>query len=252
MPRSNRYIQPGHVYHLTHRCHDKEFLLRHRQDRIEYCDRLRSAVRKYGISLFNFCITCNHVHLVAMCDQLGDLSRFMQELEGEYAEHYNWRKQRSGSFWGGRFHSTMIDGGEHLWNCLRYVDLNMVRANVVSHPIDWIWAGYREIVGERKRYRLLDTDRLVTLLGLRDRAMLAEIHQKRIIESIHSKRLSREGFWTESIAVGSEAFINEIAGRNRWRKRIRQGITETAIFYIKESNSEYNCLEQEKVPAKWL
>ena len=93
-----------------------------------------------------------------MCDQLGDLSRFMQGLEGEFAEHYNRRNQRSGSFWGGRFHPTMIDGGEHLWNCLRYIDLNMVRASAASHPSDWTWCGYREIVGERKRYCLLDTD----------------------------------------------------------------------------------------------
>jgi putative transposase len=54
MPRANRYLQPGYVYHLTHRCHNREFLLRSRLDRIEYCARLRAAVRKHRIALFDF------------------------------------------------------------------------------------------------------------------------------------------------------------------------------------------------------
>lgn len=57
MLRANRYILPGYVYHLTHRCHNRKFLLQRRLDRTEYCTRLRAAVRKYRISLFDFCVT---------------------------------------------------------------------------------------------------------------------------------------------------------------------------------------------------
>ena len=164
MPCANRYILPGYVYHLTHSCHNRKFLLRCRLDRIEYCTRLRAAVRKYRISLFGFCVTCNHVHLLGMCKRLSDLSRFMQHLEGEFADYYNRRKRRCDAFWGDRFNCTMIDGGEHLWNCLSYIDLNMVRAGVVSHPNEWAWCGYHEIFGKRQRYRLLDIKRLVKRL----------------------------------------------------------------------------------------
>ena len=152
MPRANRYILPEYVYHLTHRCHNRKFLLRCRLDRIEYCSRLRDSVRKHRISLFDFCVTCNHVHLVGMCKRPSDLSRFMQQLEGGFADYYNRRKRRSGAFWGGRFHCTMIDGGDHLWNCLNYIGLNMVRAGVVRHPAEWAWCGYHELVGKRRRF----------------------------------------------------------------------------------------------------
>lgn len=239
MPRANRYIQPGYVYHLTHRCHNREFLLRFRLDRIEYCARLRAAVRKYRIALLDFSVTCNHVHLLGTCDRLGDLSRFMQQLEGEFAEYYNYRKDRSGAFWGERFHCTMIDGGEHLWNCLRYIDLNMVRAGVVIHPSEWAWCGYQELVGKRERFRLLEIDRLVELLGLGDRKSLAEIHRQRVFEAISSRRLIREEIWTESIAVGSEASLREIASRVKRRKKLNIAKTEDGAWYVRENHSRY-------------
>ncbi len=168
MPRSNRYILPGFIYHRTHRCHNRKFLLKCRLDRIEYCTRLRDAVHEYRISLLDFSVTSNHVHMAAMCRRIADLSQFMQQLEDEFADYYNLRKHRSGSFWGERFHSTMIDGGDHLWNCLRYIDQNMVRAGIVRHPMDWPWCGYNEIVGKRQHFRLLDIDCLVEMLGLYD------------------------------------------------------------------------------------
>ncbi|MEA1926873.1 MAG: hypothetical protein U9N73_01600, partial [Candidatus Auribacterota bacterium] len=59
-----------------------------------------------------------------------------------------------------RFHCTLIDTGRYLWNCLTYIDLNMIRAGVVSHPEEWEWCGYRELMGIRKRYRVLDIPRL--------------------------------------------------------------------------------------------
>jgi putative transposase len=163
----------------------------------------------------------------------------MQQLEGEFAEYYNLRKHRSGSFWGERFHCTMIDGGDHLWNCLRYIDLNMVRAGVVGHPSEWAWCGYQELVGKRERFRLLEIDRLVELLGLSDRESLAEIHRQRIVEAIRAGRLIREGIWTESIAVGSEAFLREIASRNKIRKKLKIARTGDGSWYVRENKTRY-------------
>jgi putative transposase len=174
-----------------------------------------------------------------MCDRVPDLSRFMQQLEGKFAEYYNRRNHRSGSFWGQRFHCTMIEGGDHLWNCLRYIDLNMFRAGVVTRPEQWRWCAYQELIGTRQRFRLLDTERLVELLGLSSRGSLAEIHQQRILESIEGNRLAREGIWTESIAVGSQSFLREIVAKTRRRKRLSIASTGDGDWYVKEAPSSY-------------
>jgi hypothetical protein len=47
--------------------------------------------------------------------------------------------------WEDRYHATAIEAGEHLLRCLVYVDLNMVRSGVVSHPEQWLHGGYNEI-----------------------------------------------------------------------------------------------------------
>jgi putative transposase len=55
---------------------------------------------------------------------------------------------------------TVVETGTHFWNCMRYIDLNMVRARVVGHPTEWPWCGYQEISGRRRRYRILDLEEL--------------------------------------------------------------------------------------------
>jgi len=59
----------------------------------------------------------------------------------------------------------MIDAEGYLWNFLKYIDLNMVRAGVVNHPSDWAWTGFCELIGTKNRYRLVDLSRLLELLG---------------------------------------------------------------------------------------
>ena len=133
----------------------------------------------------------------------------------------------------------MIDGGNHLWNCLRYVDLNMFRAGVVSHPGEWRWCGYQELAGQRERYRLLDIDRLVAVLGLCNRESLAEIHRQRIDEAIRANRLIREGIWTESIAVGSRDFLREVTCRIKTRMKLKTAKTTDGVWYVSEDLTRY-------------
>ena len=85
MPRAHRYILPGYLYHLTHRCHNRSFLLRFAVDRSAYCQRLRIAAKKFRISLLNYAITSNHTHLLVTSRQTRSISRFMQKLEGQFA-----------------------------------------------------------------------------------------------------------------------------------------------------------------------
>ena len=90
MPRANRYIQPGYVYHLTARCHDKTWLLKFAIHRNEYRKRLQKNVRGApDVSLLSYCITSNHVHLLMTARHPEAISTFMQRLQGEFAERFN-------------------------------------------------------------------------------------------------------------------------------------------------------------------
>ncbi len=242
MARANRFMQPGMICHLTHRCHDRSFLLRFACDRSEYRERLRRMSREFDVSILNYCLTSNHTHNIAIESWPGGISCMMQKLEGDFAGHYNRRKHRSGAFWEDRYHCTMIEDGQHLLNCIEYVDLNMVRAGVVSHPAAWSWCGYEELVGQKTRYRLLDVERLLELLGIPDLQSFGEQYRTRIESAIKDRRLKREKRWTESIAVGSHSYVRGIAHAVRYRGRIKPRIEEATdgSWLLWETPSRYH------------
>jgi len=99
---------------------------------------LFEAKKRYGLIVLNYMITSNHIHLlVADDDSKGVISRSMQLIAGRTAQEYNWRKNRKGAYWEDRYHATAVERDDHLFRCMAYLDLNMVRAGVVSHPSDW-------------------------------------------------------------------------------------------------------------------
>jgi REP-associated tyrosine transposase len=137
MPRANRHFLPGHVWHITHRCHQRKFLLKFARDRRRYLHWVFEAKKRLGLSVLNYTVTSNHVHLLVNDTGSDVIAQSLQLIAGRTAQEYNQRKGRQGAFWEDRYHATAIEADEHLHRCLIYIDLNMVRAGVVSHPVEW-------------------------------------------------------------------------------------------------------------------
>jgi putative transposase len=76
----------------------------------------------------------------------------------------NFSKRRKAAFREDHYHAKAIESGEYLRRCLVYIDLNMIRAGVVNHPVDLVFGGYHEIRGSRRRKRLPDLDILSNTL----------------------------------------------------------------------------------------
>ncbi len=238
MPRANRIMQPGLVYHLTHRCHDRSFLFRFARDRSEYCKRLRISSADFGVSILNYSVTSNHEHTLAFESHAGAISGMMHDVQGEFAVYYNRRKCRTGSFWEDRYHCTMVEDGQHLLNCLLYIDMNMVRAGVVSHPREWPWCGYHEIMGEKTRNRLLDFKKLLEIMGL-GAEQLRLLYTTELERCIQQKRFQREAQWTESIAVGSECYVRRVSRGVLGRHRLKIERLDKGAWAVRESVAQY-------------
>ena len=244
MPRASRYILPGQTVHITQRCHNRSFLLKFAKDRTRYVDMLRERLEEHAIDLFTYCITSNHVHLLLRDREAGgetsSIPAFMNSLAGDFAQAYNLRKRRSGSFWGDRYHASMIDDREYLFRCLRYIDMNMVRAGAVAHPSEWLWTGYNELVGVRKRYRLINRERLLLHL-CSDGRRFTENYIIAIDEAVRRREHERESCWTENLAVGSEAWCKHIAPRIplRMRTEVVDQQAATVGHVIRETTAAY-------------
>jgi len=234
MPRANRYFVPGKLYHLTHRCHDREFLFKFARDRNQYRQLLWSTVRAFPVRVLAYCLTSNHTHVLAVSEAETAVSDWMQQMEGEFAQSYNRRKHRSGAFWEDRYHCTMIEEELHAWNCMAYVELNMVRAGKVAHPAQWPWCSYGEWVGERRRYRVIDTKESLRVLGGATLGEFRANYDALIVSRLAKDSMAREPQWTESIAVGSQAFVEAIGQTVRCRQRLESSPIGDNVWVLRD------------------
>ncbi|MDH3561440.1 MAG: transposase [Gammaproteobacteria bacterium] len=210
MPRANRYYLAGHVWHITHRCHKQQFLLRFARDRRAWVYWLYQARRRYGLCVLNYVVTSNHIHLLVRDQGGGEIASSMQLIAGRVAQQFNRRKSRKGAYWEDRYHATAVQADGHLARCMVYIDLNMVRAGVVDHPSEWVHAGYSEIQSLPERYRCIDVPALAAILGFADADRLREGLREWVDQALAQGDLVRQPVWTESIAVGQRDYLDAI------------------------------------------
>jgi len=233
MPRANRYYLPGAVWHITHRCHDRQFLLKFERDRLCWKQWLFLARKRYGLSVLNYMATSNHVHLLVKDQGGGEISRSMQLIAGRTAQEYNQRKSRKGAFWEGRYYATAVASDHHFVRCLVYIDLNMVRAGVVDHPAQWKVCGFREIQSPPQRYRIIDQQALCNLTHTPGTQALQTAHKHWVDNSLSRGKLVREPFWTESVAVGSGDYVEQVKsllGPRAYYRSIEQETADTCLI----------------------
>ncbi len=241
MPRANRHMLPGHIWHITHRCHKQEFLLKFSRDRKRWMHWLYKARRRYGLSVLNYTVTSNHVHLLVRDCGKQELSASMQLAAGCTAQEYNRRKSRKGAFWEDRYHATAVATDEHLVQCLIYIDLNMVRAGAVNHPRDWSESGYSEMVSNRQRYRVTDIPALMELLEINDNDQLV-VQRKEWIDQALAAGLGDEGRdprWSGGIAVGSYEFVESVQLRLGYSAMGRSIVECGGSCVLRETETAY-------------
>ena len=211
MARAKRHYIPGQIWHITHRCHKGEFLLKFAKDRKRWLQWLFESKKRYGLPVLNYAVTSNHIHLLVVGDGDRDIiPKSIKLIAGRTGQEYNQRKNRKGAFWEDRYHATAVEKGDHLFRCLVYIDLNMVRAGVVDHPSEWPFSGYNEIQEPRRKNVLIDYEKLRTLLGFEDYDQVKLYHKKWVDEYLGNEKNIRDEKWTRSIAVGSRGFVDRV------------------------------------------
>ena len=167
------------------------------------------------------------------------MSGLMRAVAGEFGRVYNQRKRRSNAYWGDNYHATLVESGAYLWRCLVYIELNMVRCGVVGHPRQWPWVGYHEIMGARRRYRLLDLERLCWRVGAASLEELRNNLEESLEQTIAQDRMKRESCWTESLAVGSHGFLERIQPLILSRRETETVETDFKLWALNETPTPY-------------
>ncbi len=142
MPRKPRFFLAGVPVHIVQRGNNRQLIFFDTADYRKYLGWLKEGSERYGCTIHAYVLMTNHVHLLATPGDADAVSRMMQYVGRRYVPYINHAYGRSGTLWEGRFKSNAIDTEAYLMTCMRYIELNPVRAKVVEAPDDYPWSSY--------------------------------------------------------------------------------------------------------------
>ena len=125
--------------HLTQRGNYRQPVLCSDEDRTELLTLLDHHADLRQVLVHGYTLMSNHIHLVVTGQAEEGVSRFMQHLTGQYAQYLHGRLNRRGRLWQSRFYSWVLEA-PHFLAALAYVDLNPVRARIVTQATEDTWS----------------------------------------------------------------------------------------------------------------
>ena len=142
MPRTGRLVLPGYSHHIVQRGHNKQVVFAEEADYQYYLNTIREFKAACEITVHAYCLMTNHVHLLLEPETASGLGEFMKRLAGRQTRYFNKQEVRRGTLWEGRYKSSVVDVENYFYACVRYIELNPVRAGMVRSPGEYPWSSY--------------------------------------------------------------------------------------------------------------
>jgi putative transposase len=149
MARLRRLTAQGLPHHLIQRGNNRQSIFVDEVDCARYLSDLSELAATHATAIHAYVLMPNHVHLLASPSGADSLSRLMQALGRRYVRRFNDRHRRSGTLWEGRYRSTVVQTDRYLLACMRYIELNPVRAGLVGDPAAYRWSSCAHHLGLR-------------------------------------------------------------------------------------------------------
>ncbi|MGE0484638.1 MAG: transposase [Gammaproteobacteria bacterium] len=143
MSRPLRFELAGVPYHVIQRGNDRRPIVVSDDDRTFLIGALALATTRAPVAIHAYVVMDNHVHLLVSPLEAGNLGRMMQSVGVRYVAWFNRRYGRSGTLFESRYRASLIEDDNHLLACQRYIEMNPVRAGIVSRPAAFCWSSHR-------------------------------------------------------------------------------------------------------------
>jgi putative transposase len=155
MARFARVVALDVAHHVTQRGNARQFILNSDAERKVYLGLLIESLDHHEAALIGYCLMSNHVHLLMVPRQPDALARALRHTHGRYAAWWNAQQGSSGHVWQGRYYSCPLDP-PHLWQAMRYAELNPVRAGLAAEAEAWKWSSAATHCGSEVAQSWLD------------------------------------------------------------------------------------------------
>lgn len=211
MARLPRFNIPGQPQHVIVRGNNRTEIFCADEDYRFYLEKLKLACDKHGCELHGYVLMTNHVHLLLTPREEGSVGKALQMLGRYYVQYFNHTYQRTGTLWEGRYKATLIDSETYLLTCMRYIELNPVRAGMVSHPSEYPWSSYR-----------------YSALGQADALVTPHLQYRRLGKNDEERQAAYRQLFRHHIPEASLTEIREatnkawVLGNDRFKQRIQK------------------------------
>ena len=148
MARLPRLTVAAYPHHVIQRGNDRQAIVRDDVDRERLLALWQEHAQTFKVAIHAWVIMDNHFHLLLTPETDEGLPQMMQAVGRAYVRYFNLRHQRTGTLWEGRYRSNLIESERYLLACMVYIDLNPVRAGMVSQPGDFKWSSHRHCIGQ--------------------------------------------------------------------------------------------------------
>ena len=208
MARKARIHYPEAVYHVMLRGNGGNPIFSDEEDYHHFEALLQEGIQRFKHKIHGYCWMPNHVHLVI---QVGEqsLSKIIQNLSFRYTRWFNRRQNQTGHLFQGRYKAILVDADEYLWELVRYVHLNPVRAGLVKRPDDFRWSGHLGYLGHVTQ-EWLTTDWVLRGFS-KQRKRALQKYQDYILEGIgEERRVEFHQGNREGRLLGDDVFLESI------------------------------------------
>lgn len=145
IPRN--YIKTS-FFHVITQGINKSYIFERAEDIKYYIKIMYQLTKEQEIKVIGYCIMSNHAHMLIETEEIKELSKYMQRLNTKYGKYYNKKYNRVGYVFRDRYRAQGIYTEKYLYNCLRYIYNNPVKAGICKNAEDYPYSNYKKIDGE--------------------------------------------------------------------------------------------------------
>ena len=164
MARPRRIQFEGAFYHVFNRGVEKRPIVIDEKDRRTFLTFLGNAVPEFKLRLFTYCLMENHYHLFLQT-QRANLQEAMKSIQSHYAQYVNFRYERVGPLFQGRYNRRLVDAEHYALALARYIHRNPLEAGLVQRLEEYAWSSYPSYSGKLPTWSWLDTAWLLGQFG---------------------------------------------------------------------------------------
>ena len=145
IPRN--YIKTS-FFHVITQGINKSYIFERAEDIKYYIKIMYQLTQEQKIKIIGYCIMSDHAHMLIETEEINELSKYMQRLNTKYGKYYNKKYNRVGYVFRDRYRAQGIYTEKFLYNCLRYIYNNPVKAGICKNAEDYPYSNYKKIDGE--------------------------------------------------------------------------------------------------------